>query len=101
MMTHAQHLWLVKLLGYDYDIEYKQWRENVLADAIFKIPSKEIYALTISTISTNLMGEIKKSYGEILLSKLLLSINNYCLVLILTIPGWMIISTKKKDGCRQ
>jgi len=55
-------LWLVKLLGYDYDIEYKQGRENVSADALSRIPNKEVYALTISTISTGLMAEIMKSY---------------------------------------
>jgi hypothetical protein len=46
----------VKLLGYDYDIEYKQGRENVLADALSRIPNKEVYALTISTISTGLLA---------------------------------------------
>ena len=62
MTTPAQHLWLVKLLGYDYDIEYKQGRENVPADALFRIPNKEVYALTTSTISTDLLAEIKNSY---------------------------------------
>jgi len=62
LTTPAQHLWLVKLLGYDYDIEYKQGRENVPADALFRIPNKEVYALTTSTISTDLLAEIKNSY---------------------------------------
>jgi hypothetical protein len=46
----------VKLLGYDYDIEYKQGRENVPADALSRIPNKEVYALTTSTISTGLLA---------------------------------------------
>ena len=62
LTTPAQHLWVVKLLGYDYDIEYKQGRENVPADALSRIPSQEIYALTTSTISTSLMEDIKSSY---------------------------------------
>ena len=62
LTTPAQHVWLVKLLGYDYDIEYKQGKENVPADALFRIPSKELYALTISTISTTFMQEIVQSY---------------------------------------
>jgi hypothetical protein len=51
----------VKLLGYDYDIEYKQGRENVSVDALSRIPNKEVYALTTSTISTGLLAKIKKS----------------------------------------
>ncbi|XP_073265974.1 uncharacterized protein [Populus alba] len=58
----GQHLWVVKLLGYDYDIEYKQGRENVSADALLRIPSQELFALTTSTISTNLMEEVRSSY---------------------------------------
>ena len=64
LTTHAQHVWLVKLLGYDYDIEYKQGKENVLADALSRIPSKEFYALTTSTISTTIMQEIVQSYDN-------------------------------------
>jgi len=64
LMTPAQHVWLVKLLGYDYDIEYKQGKENVLADALSRIPSKEFYALTTSTISTTIMQEIVQSYDN-------------------------------------
>jgi len=62
LTTPAQHLWLVKLLGYDYNIEYKQGKENVPADALSRIPSKDLYAMTTSTISTNLMEEIRQSY---------------------------------------
>jgi hypothetical protein len=64
MTTPAQHLWLVKLLGYDCDIEYKQGRENLTADALSRIPSNEVYALTTFTISSNVMAEIRKSYED-------------------------------------
>ena len=64
MTTPAQHLWVVKLLGYDYDIEYKQRRENVPANALSRIPSQELFALTTSTISTTLMEEVRSSYDN-------------------------------------
>jgi len=50
------------MLGYDYDIEYKQGKKNVLVDALSRIPSKDLYAMTTSTISTSLMEEIRQSY---------------------------------------
>ena len=62
LTTPAQHLWLVKLLGFDYEIEYKLGKENIPADALSRIPSKDLYAMTTSTISTGLMEEIRQSY---------------------------------------
>jgi hypothetical protein len=32
--TIAQHKWLVKLLGYDFKIEYKKGVDNVVVDAL-------------------------------------------------------------------
>jgi hypothetical protein len=51
-------------LGYDYDIEYKQGKENVPADALSRIPSTALSALTTSTISTTFMEEIVQSYNQ-------------------------------------
>ena len=35
--TMDQQKWLVKLMGYDYEIEYKPGRENVAVDALSRV----------------------------------------------------------------
>jgi hypothetical protein len=39
--TVAQQCWLVKLLGYDYEIEYKQGKENFVVDALSRIEAPQ------------------------------------------------------------
>jgi hypothetical protein len=45
--TTAQQRWLVKLLGYDYDIKYKRGKENSVADALSQVEeSKTLMAIS-------------------------------------------------------
>jgi hypothetical protein len=60
----SQHLWLTKLLGCDYEIEFHRGSENVAADAISKITSSELNTLTLSTIETQVLEDIKQSWKE-------------------------------------
>ena len=62
--TLARHLWLVELLGYDYEIKYKKGKENVVADSLSRISSNDLYALVVSIVSTSIMEEIKKSWEK-------------------------------------
>ncbi|XP_026451123.1 uncharacterized protein LOC113351333 [Papaver somniferum] len=39
-ITAFQQKWLIKLLGFDYKIQYKKGCDNVLADALFRRPSE-------------------------------------------------------------
>lgn len=58
----SQHVWLAKLLGFDYEIEFKKGKDNVVVDALSKMTCRELSTLAMSTISTTLIEEIKASW---------------------------------------
>ena len=58
----GQHTWLTKLMGYDYEINYKKGRENVVADALSRVNSSELMFMAISTISSDLMQQIQSTW---------------------------------------
>jgi hypothetical protein len=60
----SQHLWLTKLLGFDYEIEFRSGRENIAADALSRISSNELHTLTLSTIEAPVLDNIKQSWQE-------------------------------------
>jgi len=58
----SQHVWLAKLLGFDYEIEFKKGKDNVVVDALSKMTCRELSTLAMSTISITLIEEIKASW---------------------------------------
>ena len=49
-------------MGYDYDISYKKGKENVVTDALSRLHNGKLMAIVISSIFTNLIQEIQKSW---------------------------------------
>ena len=62
MTCPSQHLWLAKLLGFDYEIEFKRGKDNVVADALSRVSCGTLSTLTISSLSTTLLDAIKQSW---------------------------------------
>ena len=62
--TTFRSKWLPKLMGYDYEIQYKQGKENLIADGLSKLYGIQLLALTLSSISSELLAFIKASWTQ-------------------------------------
>jgi hypothetical protein len=58
-----QHKLLVKLLGYNYSLEYKKGKENKVADALSRVKHR-IYEIFISATIPVWMTGVFKSYSD-------------------------------------
>ena len=57
IQTLEQQYYLTKLLGYEFDIEYRASHSNAAADALSRIPAKHLH--TYSTLKGPLMEDIR------------------------------------------
>ena len=64
LSSPSQHLWLTKLLGFNYEIEFRKGKENVAVDALSRVTSSELQALALSTVLIPLVAYIKRSWNE-------------------------------------
>jgi hypothetical protein len=57
-------VWLAKLLGFDYEIEFKKGKDNVVVDALLRVTCGTLSTITVSSLSTILLAAIKESWQK-------------------------------------
>lgn len=62
LSTPLQHVWLVKLAEYDFNIQYKKSVDNLVTSALSRLLENQTKLNAISTISTNLYHQIQESW---------------------------------------
>lgn len=61
--TPFQQFWLSKLMGFNYEIQYKKGSENLAAEALSRVSGSEILCMAISVLDSNLHSLIQASYS--------------------------------------
>lgn len=60
--TPIQQQWLPKLLEFDYEIQYKQGKENLVADALSRMEGSEVLHMAMTVLECDLMLQIQNGY---------------------------------------
>lgn len=62
--TPIQQQWLPKLLEIDYEIQYRQGKENLVADALSRVDGAEVLHMAMSVIECDLLKNIQEVYEK-------------------------------------
>ena len=62
--TPIQKQWLSKLLEFDYEIQYKQGKDNVAADALSRVEGAEILHMAMTVLECDLLKRIQEEYAN-------------------------------------
>lgn len=62
--TPIQQQWLPKLLEFDYEIQYKEGKENLVADALSRVEGSEILHMALSVLECDLLQRLKDGYAS-------------------------------------
>ena len=60
--TPIQQQWLPKLMEFDYEIQYKQGKDNVAADALSRVEGAEIQHMAMTVLECDLLKQIQQEY---------------------------------------
>lgn len=60
----SQHFWLAKLLGFDFDIEYKKGKDNATIDEFFRNLSGEVFIMAIFITTISIIEQIRESWAK-------------------------------------
>ncbi|KAL8159021.1 hypothetical protein V2J09_000558 [Rumex salicifolius] len=61
-LLDIQQQWLPKLLEFDYDIQYKDGKENLVADALSRVEGSAVLSMALSVVESDLLAEIQLLY---------------------------------------
>lgn len=62
--TPVQQQWLPKLLEFDYEIQYKQGKDNIAADALSRVEGSEILHMAMTVLQCDLLKQIQDCYAD-------------------------------------
>lgn len=69
--TPVQHKWITKLLGLDYEIQYKKESENRVADALSRVQNDPNWCASVTTVTPEWLQEVIDSYdGDEFITKI-------------------------------
>ena len=58
--TPAQHAWVVKMMGYNFDVVYRKGSTNIVADALSRRPHSSLCAISI--VTSDVIRRIQQSW---------------------------------------
>ena len=64
LTTPIQQAWVAELMQYDYEIQYKHGKENVVVNTLCRIHSTELIAITTHILSYDLLDNIRHVWSS-------------------------------------
>lgn len=58
----TQMKWMAKLMQFDFEIDYKKGRENKADDSLSRLPTAEVFMISLAPTDPSLLQRIKNSW---------------------------------------